>query len=141
MDDCISGTNSSEESRDETDQIQNTAATGGFAVKGFVYSGEDPPEELCNGPGFVLIGGFKWFPGGDFIGLNSAEQNFSRKIRGKKSSDNISVIPEVLSKLNCVCRSSEVFHRYGFVAPSLAGIKLGVAKLQKIAPIGGGSYF
>ena len=134
MDDCISGTNSPSESYDEADQIQNAAATGGFSVKGFVFSGEEPPEELCNGPGFKLIGGLKWFLVGDFIGLNVPELNFSRKHRGKKSSDDVGIIPEELSKLNCVSRSSEVFDLYGWVAPIMGGIKLDVTKLHKNCP-------
>ena len=131
MDDCISGTISPGESREEADQIQNAAATGGFAVKGFVFSGEEAPEDMRHGDDFVLIGGLKWFPKGDFIGLNVSELNFCRKVRGKKSVENIGIIPEVLTKRNCVSRSSEVFDIYGFVAPIMAGIKLDVTELHK----------
>ena len=135
MDDCFSGTISPGESRVEADQIQNAVATGGFAVKGFAFSGEDPPEDMVhgneNGDDFVLIGGLKWFPKGDFIALNVTALNFGKKVRGKKSVENTGIIPEVLTKRNCVSRSSEVFDIYGFVAPVMAGIKLDVTNLHK----------
>ena len=131
MDDCISGTSGPEETRLTVDDIQNAIAKGGFSVKGFVFSGEDPPEVLANGEKFILVGGSKWFPNGDFIGLNISELNFSRKVRGKKPVDGLGVIPEKLSLRNCVSRSSEVFDTMGLVAPILAGIKLDVTKLHK----------
>ena len=134
MDDCFSGTVSPAESLVEADQIQSAVAAGGFAVKGFVFSGEDPPKDLEHGEGFVLIGGLKWYPKGDFVALNISELNFSRKIRGKKSVENAGIIPEVLTKRNCVSRSSEVFDVYGYVAPVMAGFKLDVVQLHKHCP-------
>ena len=59
MDDCFSGTVSPAENLVEADQIQSAVSAGGFAVKGFVFSGEDPPKDLEHGDGFVLIGGLK----------------------------------------------------------------------------------
>ena len=49
MDDCISGTEGPELTRMTMDEIQCTVAKGGFSVKGFVVSGEDPPVELSDG--------------------------------------------------------------------------------------------
>ena len=134
MDDCFSGTASTAESREEADQIQNSVASGGFAVKGFVFSGEDPPKDLEHADGFVLIGGLKWFPKSDTVALNVSEVNFGRKVRGKKSAGSMGIIPEVLTKRNCVSRSSEVFDLRGYVAPVMAGIKLDIAQLHKHCP-------
>ena len=85
MDDCISGTDGPEATRLTMDEIQQTVSKGGFSVKGFVVSGEDPPEHLTNGKDFILVGGLKWFPKGDFISLNVNELNFNKGVRGKKS--------------------------------------------------------
>ena len=132
MDDCISGTSGPEESRKAMDQIQNAVSTGGFSVKGFVFSGEDPPEELSNGRKFISLGGLLWFPNGDFFGYNIPDLNFSKRVRGKKSLDKRDVIFKPLTKLNCASRSAEVFDIHGLVAPIMGGIKLDVSDLHKI---------
>ena len=46
MDDCISGTEGPEMTRLTMDEIQCAVSKGGFSLKGFVVSGEDPPEFL-----------------------------------------------------------------------------------------------
>ena len=134
MDDCISGTGSSEETRLTVDDIQNSLLKGGFFVKGFAFSGEPPPEVMSNGADFLLVGGQKWFSEGDLIGLNLSELNFSRKVRGKKGVDGVGIVPEILTKTNCVSRSSEVFDIQGLVAPILGGIKIDVSELHKHVP-------
>ena len=53
-------------------------------------SGEDPKF-------VVVVGGLKWFPKGYFIMLNTGELNFNKKVRGKKSEDNVGVNPKYLS--------------------------------------------
>ena len=61
----------------------------------------------------VVVGGLKWFPKGDFIMLNTGELNFNKKVCGKKSEDNVGVIPKYLSKWDCVRKYSEIFDPTG----------------------------
>ena len=135
MDDCISGTEGPESSRLTMDEIQCAVTKGGFSVKGFVVSGEDPPAALSDGKLFILVGGTIWFSKGDFIALNIGEVNFCKRVRGKKSGDGVGVIPAILTKWHCVSRSSEVFDIIGLVAPLLGGIKIDISDLHIRCPM------
>ena len=135
MDDCISGTEGPEMSRVAMDHIQGATAVGGFDTKGFISSGEDPPDFLSDGRDFVLVGGSKWFSKKDLIGYNFGPVNFKRRIRGKKSDDGVGVLPDVLTKRNCVSRSSEPFDLAGLVAPILGGIKVDISELHIHCPL------
>ena len=42
-----------------------------------------------------------------------------KKVRGRKDDNNIGVIPEILTKRECINKVSEVFHPLGKVAPIL----------------------
>ena len=117
------------------DEIQCTVSKGGFSLKGFVVSGEDPPEFLRDGREYILVGGVKWFPKGDFISMNISELNFSRRVRGKKAKGNIGSVPDLLTKRNCVSRSSELFDVMGLLAPIIGGIKLDISELHVHCPM------
>ena len=79
----------------------------------------------------VVVGGLRWFPKGDFIQLNIKELNFNKKIRGKKSGKNVGVIPDILTKRDCVSITSEIFDISGKIAPLTAGLKLDVSVLHQ----------
>ena len=131
MDDCTSGSPTTEETLRVTDQVENAVNQGGFALKGCTISGSDPPEHLSTDGESVTVFGMKWFPKGDFIRLNISELNFSRKLRGRKSSVKAGQIPDVLTLKNCVSRTSEVFDPLGRVTPLTAGLKLDVSVLHR----------
>ena len=57
--------------------------------------------------------------------------NFNKRVRGRKSLDNVGSIPEVLTKRSCISKVSEVFDPLGRVAPILAGMKLHVSVLYQ----------
>ena len=135
MDDCISGSEGPEAAHRAMDHIQGATSVGGFDTKGFVESGQDPPESLSDGKDFVLVGGIKWFPKDDLISLNIGEVNFSKRIRGKKSNVGVGVVPESLTKRNCVSRSSEPFDIAGLLAPILGGIKIDISELHVHCPL------
>ena len=131
VDDCVSGESSEEERMQATDQLQLSLETGGFTLKGFTFSGSDPDEKLSDDGKSIMVGGVKWFSREDYWMLNVGKINFSRKIRGRKV-ENISDIPECLTKKLCVSVSGEVFDPTGRVAPILGGIKLDISNLHKI---------
>ena len=127
MDDVASGTECSESSSRVMDEIQVALARGGFALKGFTTSGNDPPEHLTQDGQSVSVLGLKWFPKGDFFKLNIAQQNFTKKKRGRKSMDSAGVIPEVLTLTHCVSRAAEIFDPLGRAAPITGALKLDLA--------------
>ena len=131
VDDMLSGTESSEETLSVTDELEANVLKGGFRLKGFTISGYDPSESLSSDSESVVVAGLRWFPKGDFIKLNISELNFNKKLRGKKSVEDIGIIPETLTKRDCVSRVSEIFDPLGKVSPILAGMKLDISILHQ----------
>ena len=86
---------------------------------------------MSNDQESVIVAGLKWFPKGDFIKLNVSELNFNKKLRGRKSGEDIGVVPDILTKRDCVSKFSEVFDPLGKVAPILGGMKLDVSVLHQ----------
>ena len=133
MDDCMSGAESSESCRVLMDEIDVTLRTGGFTVKGFVCSGEDPSEDLSTDGKTVMIGGLKWFTKDDKIAINVQDFNFAKKIRGKKIPNaRPDIIPEVLTKRDCVSKCAELFDPLGRISPIIAGMKLDINLLHQV---------
>ena len=60
-----------------------------------------------------MVAGLRWFPKGDFIKLNINELNFNKKFRGRKSVEDVGIIPKDFTKRGCVSRVSEVFDPLG----------------------------
>ena len=131
MDDCVSGTDSWDESMRVMDQIENAVNCGGFTLKGFTISGEDPPAHLSLDGKSIPVFGVKWFSKGDFCKLNPGKANFNKKVRGRKALINEGVIPDILTLRHCVGRVSEVFDPRGLVAALLAGFKLDINTLHQ----------
>ena len=129
VDDCLSGEKSMDEVFCTTDQLSIALAKGGFGLKGFTFSGQDPPEQLSNDGVSVVVGGLKWFPKEDLISINVSELNFSQKSRGRKSQDRKGIIPEKLTKRNCVSKVAEIFDPLGRVTPLTSGLKLDINEL------------
>ena len=84
VDDCLSGANSYDE-RLSTTELKMALEKGGFSLKGFTFSGSDPPEHLSNDGKSVTVGGLKWFPKEDLLAINVGEVNFAKKYRGRKT--------------------------------------------------------
>ena len=131
VDDCISGELTEEERLQATDQLQLSLECGGFTLKGFTFSGSDPDEDLSGDGLSIMVGGLRWFPKEDILMLNVGKINFSRKVRGRKTS-NKTEIPEILTKRHCVSIAAEVFDPIGRVTPITAGIKLDISHLHKL---------
>ena len=129
VDDCLSGEDSVDETFQVTEQLSLALAKGGSSLKGFTFSGRDPPEHLSNGGESIMVGGLKWFPKDDFISLNIPEINFSKKNRGKKAKEMIGKIPEKITRRDCVSKVAEVYDPLGKVTPIVAGFKIDLSQL------------
>ena len=125
VDDCLPGDSTDENTLTITDNLKFALEQGGFTLKGFTFSGHDPPPHLTNNWESVTVGGIKWFPKGDFFFINCGELNSSKKCRGRKTHMN-GVIPEHLSKRDCGGKVAEVFDPLGRVSPLVAGMKLNI---------------
>ena len=85
VDDCVSGDDNCEQVRVLTDDLKVVLSRGGFVLKGVFESGSYPPEHLSEDGKSILVGGLKWYCE-DYLKLNIGEFNFSKKLKGEKSS-------------------------------------------------------
>ena len=129
VDDCISGEATEAEMANATDELRLCLEKGGFTLKGFTFSGQDPEEELSADGQSVMVGGLKWYPKGDYLMLNIGELNFARKVRGRKMENKNTT--NDLTMRDCVRIAAEVFDPIGKVTPIMAGIKLDVSNLHR----------
>ena len=128
VDDCLSGTCTEKERTKITDEIQLVLARGGFTVKGYIFSGRDPPAEFSTDGVSVKVAGMKWYPKEDKISLVSGDLNFSKKKRGKKDRNRIG-IPDDFTRRDCVKKVSEMFDLVGKVTPITCALKLDLRTL------------
>ena len=106
-----------------TDNLKLALNRGGFAVKGFTFSGREPPPNLSNDGTSIIVGGMKWYPKEDCISLNTIILNFDYKKRGKKSSAMNNKVPPDFTRKDCVARVAEVFDILGKVTPIMSSFK------------------
>ena len=77
----------------------------------------------------VGVGGGKWDPLKDTIGLDIQNVNFAKKKRGKKDQSSEGVIPDKLTRTHCASRTGEIFDVSGKVAPIVGTFKLSLHEL------------
>ena len=131
VDDGMSGEHTEAQREVITNNLGFVLMKGGFKLKGFTFSGEDPPEHLSEDGESVLVAGMRWHPKEDMLSLNVGELNFAKKKRGKKPTDVRGVIPESFTKCDCVGKVGEVFDLLGKVTPITAGWKLDLVELTR----------
>ena len=129
VDDCISGTHTENERMSVTDELKFSLGKGGFTLKGFSFSGEDPDDKLSADKESVSVGGLKWYPKDDYLMINVNKLNFAKKIRGRKSDSGVG-IPEILTMRDCVRKVAELFEPLGKITPIVAGMKLDISLLH-----------
>ena len=130
VDDCLSGENSLNDRLKSTDNLKLALEMGGFTPKGFIFSGNNPPDQLSKDGLSVTVGGLKWFPKGDFISINIGDLNFAKKNRGRKLNSKSGIIPDNLTKRDCVGKVGEIFDPLGKLTPLVAGMKLDIHELH-----------
>ena len=97
-------------------------------MKGTIFSGEKYPEQLSEDKVSVSVGGLKWFPEGDLFHINMNELNFTKRIRGRKPNVGIGIIPENLTRHDCVSIVAEIFDPLGKMTPTVCGLKLDISE-------------
>ena len=131
VDDCISGEDSIEERNTATDQVKLSVGKAGFTLKGITFSGEDPDINLSADGKMIMTGGLRYFPKEDYFMLNIGKINFSRKVRGRKLTEE-NEIPSKLTLRLCVSVLGEVFDPLGRVTPITGPMKVDISDLHRL---------
>ena len=77
VDDCASGEMTVEERSSTNNVVRGVLGKGGFDLKGFTFSGSDPPAHLSKDGKTIMAFGMKYHPKSDKWGLNIKELNFA----------------------------------------------------------------
>ena len=125
VDDCMSGDCSVPEAHNKADQLSVSLAKGGFLLKGFTFSGENPPKDLSQDGLSILVGGLRWFSKDDVIQINIAECKSSKKLDLILSGK----IPGVVTRRDCVSRAAQIFDPTGRLTPLTSGFKIDMNEL------------
>jgi len=123
VDDCLSGEESHLYATKRADELEGVLNRGGFSLKGFTISGNNPPQVLTNDEISVSVGGMKWYSKEDYIKLDINELNFAKKCRGRKPKQLLD-IPLKLTRRMCASKVGEVFDLVGRITPITAGMKI-----------------
>ena len=129
VDDCLTGEQDRQTAYNRADQLERVINRGGFNLKGFVFSGEDPPPTMSEDGEMIHIAGFKWYVKSDMVSLNIGDLNFAKKCRGKKPTNQINVIPSKLTRRHCASKVAEMFDLTGKVSPLIASMKIDLQDL------------
>jgi len=123
VDDCLSGENSLDQAHQRADELDIVLMHGGFHFKGFTFTGSDPPKSLSEDGHSVNVAGIKWFPKSDLLKLDIKPLDFSKHKKGQHSSP-VSIIPEQLSRRQCLSKVAEIFDLTGMITPITAAMKI-----------------
>ena len=123
VDDCMSGEPTQELLFQRADELALVLRKGGFGLKGFTFSGRDPPADLSEDGKSISVGGMKWISKSDTLQLNINQLDFSKRCRGKHPEPEHEV-PENLTRRHCVSKVAEIFDLTGIITPITASLKL-----------------
>ena len=132
VNDCLSGESTSQERDETTNNLTLVLGRGGFKLKGFTFSGADPPAHLTEDGVSVMTFGMRYYSKDDELSINVGALNFAKKKRGKKPAEEIGVIPDDFTRRDCVGKVGEVFDLRGLVAPIVSGWKVDLSNLTKL---------
>ena len=130
VDDCMSGTDTKTDLMTVTDDLKFVLETEGFTLKGFTFSRKDPDEHLSADGQSINAGGLKWFTKSDQFAFNINTLNFEKKVRGRKDCKGEGILPDTLTKRDCVSRVAELFDPLGRLVPLIASMKQDISLLH-----------
>ena len=113
------------------DEMEIVVGKGGFGLKGFTFSGNDPPDKLSQDGKNISMAGMIWYSKDDLISIDVADLNFLKKVRGKKPTST-SKIPKKLTRRQCFSKVSEIFDITGKLTPFTAAMKLDLHNLVQL---------
>ena len=128
VDDCLSGENSLDETHQRADELDIVLIRGGFSLKGFTFSGSNPPKSLSEDGESINVAGLKWFSKADILKLDISPLDFSKRNKSQRSSPETD-IPKKLSRRQCVSKVAEIFDPTGMITPITAAMKIDLHQL------------
>ena len=132
VDDCMSGEEDLKTAMERADQMDISLGRGGFGLKGFTFSGSDPPGSLSKDGKSIGVGGLVWYPKSDELSIDVSELNFAKKRRGKKPDTKVGIIPASLTRRHCVSKVHELFDITGKITPITASLKLDLRNIVQL---------
>ena len=119
VDDVLSGEDT-DEARDEvTNELKSCLQYGGFGLKGFTFSGQEPSSDLSEDGESIKAFGVRWFSRGDFWML------YMGKFKDRdKDVDKFTLT-------DCASIAAQVFDPSGRTVPVTGGFKLDVSLLHR----------
>ena len=130
IDDCLSGAPDDSKVQSIADNLEIVVNHGGFTLKGFTFSGQNPHQSLSADGQSVSVAGLKWYPLPDEISLDVQDLNFAKKSRGRKPTL-VSFVPKDLTRRQCVAKVAELYDITGLITPIVATMKLDLHDLVK----------
>ena len=132
VDDCLSGETSVDAVNKVTTNLGTVLGNIGFNLKGFTFSGSDPPAHLTKDGTSIMTAGTRWESKNDMLSLSIQDLNFCKKRRGKKAEAQTNVLPETITRRNCASRVGEVFDLVGRFCLVTATFKLDLHSLCEL---------
>ena len=133
VDDCMSGEDTARKRDQTTDQLPIVLSKGGFSLKGFTFSGYDPPDDLTQPDKSINVAGMKWFSKPDVVSLSLDDMKLDK--RGKRNNRRpivvSPIVPDSFTRRDCAGRVAEVYDLVGKCTPIIAGFKLDLRELCK----------
>ena len=113
----------------------------GLDVKGWSYSGENPPEAVTKDGVSINVAGMKWTPSVDALEVRIPKLHFGKRKRGKldentvmfdgKFGDLDNFVPKKLSRKQIASKLASIFDMCGKFAPVLIGLKVDLREVVK----------
>ena len=113
----------------------------GLKCKGWIFSGEPPPNAVKLEGECVKVAGLRWMPEVDTIEVPVPDLHFAKKSRGKLPdnakifegdfADLDSFVPQKLTRRNVASKLASLYDLLGKFTPILAGLKLDLRKVVK----------
>ncbi|XP_066918053.1 uncharacterized protein [Clytia hemisphaerica] len=124
VDDCLSGGDQISTIKLLCQSIDQILSYGGFTLKGFTISGEEPKDSLTADGTTISVAGMKWHPKNDLISFD-INLDFAKKYRGKKLGE-CKEVPKRLTRRICSSKAAEIFDMTGLLTPRILSFSIEV---------------
>ena len=136
VDDTLSAHETREQCLQAAESVRFALGLGSMEVKGFIFSGEKPNEELCGSVDTVGLVGMLWEPSVDLIGLDIKPLYFGKPRRGKLPTFVEGDISEALqgtfTKRTLLGKVAAVFDPIGLYTPISSRLRLDLHELTAL---------
>ena len=133
VDDLMNAQDSEENCLQAARDIEFILAQGGMAVKGFTFSGNDPPVDVSADSKTVGLVGYIWSPREDTISLDIKQLYLEKPKRGKQpplvDGDVTQALKQRFTRRVLVAKVAGIFDPLGLTCPITSQLKLDLHEL------------